>query len=186
MKELAPASSQLRGRAHLFGVDGRQRLLRHHGVEALGADALVHVVPGDAGVVPGSVDTRHVPRAEHVLRADDFTLDAQSLHDERKGRQVARADRLAVGQGSWRRAGDGVGHGRYIGALLMRPYAKCLPSRVSLPWSETGSPAPVAFFLRLACQPLMTPMAAGMAEMAMMSTSTSSKCSCTKGTPPKK
>ena len=66
------------------------------------------------------------------------------------------------------------------------PYAKCLPSRVSLLWSEAVTPAPAAFFLRLACQPFTTPIAAGMAEMAMMSTSTSSKCSCTKGTPPKK
>ena len=65
------------------------------------------------------------------------------------------------------------------------PYAKCLPSRVSLPWSEAASPE-AAFFLRLACQPFTTPIAAGMAEMAMISTSTSSKCSCTKGTPPKK
>ena len=67
-------------------VVARQRLLRHHEVEPLGADVLVHVVPGGVGVIPGTADARHVPGVQHLLAVNDLAGDTEPLHDERESR----------------------------------------------------------------------------------------------------
>ena len=107
-------------------VVARQRLLRHHEVEPLGADVLVHVVPGGVGVVPGTVDARHVPGVQHLLAVNDLAGDAEPLHDEREGRRVARADRFAKGEGAQRRARHGVEdvglhHVVVVGNVVLQP-----------------------------------------------------------------
>ena len=107
-------------------VIARQRLLRHHEVEPLGADVFVHVVPGCVGVVPGTADARHVPGVEHLLAVNDLARDAEPLHDEREGRRVARADRLAKGEGAQRRARHGVEdvglhHVVVVGNVVLQP-----------------------------------------------------------------